>query len=745
MRTVCFERDGGPRCFNFEGLRPNREFDLLLEGNIVWRMDASTTSQRSIRSGIVRTPPLVPEALSVCIVCGGDGALIESEQRDPHADVLSTLHREMIPASGGSTAHVTFHIGQVAVWRRFGAAAAAGNRAADGEIAKDAVRDALRAAYRWQWSLPSTAAVLSSTSNILVPGQESISDRSETTRASATVPALIISSAAERYLEYQRQLWDPEWQRRVEITRLRGAASAKLVESTHPEDCRCYVQRFGSFGIFAFDLRDGDDDDDDDGCMVSEAQWRELSQFFRGDSLKTAIIISESPFLLDSPEDAKIKRDAMRHENASRAQKRHDSVRNKRQWSERPNSLLRLLGTVFTWIRDDVNGVRRVVLLSGSSGGSAVALETNIREDKSERSVPAVRQIVCPPILSSTDSNSSSRSQMFERRGTMFGGRYCYDHVELSQRDDRLATERSTTDRSCVMPRVHGFMTLRLSATVSKSRSSRCAASTDLRATLHRTQHPFVRIDKDERRQVFRRSLPSWYFEIRRRCDDDFARRISSILSSDRGGLAPDACTDTDDSATTSLKRELINIEETMRPFEKRWIEAGTVGAGGDAAMTLRALRARSDRSLPWVPHVRSLTNAIAWRQACASLIEFGCSGLERRLLCLPSRHMIELVLLTMGDAHDPDLDDSVQISKGGESVESNKDAVFERRETFVREVIHRCWRMMMETIICRAISATNDSFERQKIRFIEFERRKEAHHVSREVTGSSSYSIKKH
>ena len=106
VRTVCFERDGGPRCFTFEGLRPNREFDLLLEGNIVWRTDASTTSQRSIRSGIVRTPPLVPEALSVCIVCGGDGALIESEQRDPHADVLSTLHREMIPASGGSTAHV---------------------------------------------------------------------------------------------------------------------------------------------------------------------------------------------------------------------------------------------------------------------------------------------------------------------------------------------------------------------------------------------------------------------------------------------------------------------------------------------------------------------------------------------------------------------------------------------------------------------------------------------------------------
>ena len=97
--------------------------------------------------------------------------------------------------------------------------------------------------------------------------------------------------------EYQRRLWDP-------ACRL-GLNPGGDDEEEGNAVAEWHRHVYDRVGFFLFDLRgnriDRSGHQMSDNPLLSDAQWSDVEDFFASDTMRVAVLVSETPFLGDEP------------------------------------------------------------------------------------------------------------------------------------------------------------------------------------------------------------------------------------------------------------------------------------------------------------------------------------------------------------------------------------------------------------------------------------------------------------
>lgn len=720
-RVLRFGRETGPLSFYFSTLRPDRQYSVLLDDPHIGTSPSSSSNLRNrTHCGVITTPPINPTRLRLLVLCGGDSGRIQSDV-DPYIDVVDYLVRRSHDRDDAKhdDAYMTLHMGgQVAVWRYFQAALRARHDALDETTSFEAARDVVRDAFRWQMSIPSVAFLLSNASNVIVPGidifdgsvQSTFSSRIKVATdavdrghnmmcRSTPVPSWLMKSAAARSREYHRQLWDPDWKDRVSAMRTAmlsakrdvavSALTNRVMSTTIAQAIERDVGRnyhfetIGSFGMFVFDLWDGvggmsgSNNADEVTRWLSDEQWKCLDDVLSNETLKTLVLVSERPFVLDMEDDATLKRDVSETDSC----KTRPSRIAERSWTSNMKGLTDLLRRIFRWTRKRDN---RAVLLLCTSDHDVLpnkgTLETDIvAMGEDEKCVGRVRQIICPSLKSRRDRRRSLR---FEMSGTL-SSEFKYNHRPI------VHSTASSSSRDEEASPFEGFVEV----TITSQPYSYARAEVHVMETKTvNTGDETSRIDADVTRKI-----PEWYARIRSAVRDD-VWTIDEVEGSSSSAAVQ--------SMSRHVKDLLKALRSEMAALEKRWRRAGIMGPGGAAAATLRKERMRAKQKGSNIERFRQ-SHLGAWRSACDVLLRAGCSGLERKEMRLPSACIVEAVLSDMGDVTDAGVNDGSKTD----------------RERFARDVIARCTRMLVETRVCREISRVKDTLDATKIRYEMYEK----------------------
>jgi len=153
------------------------------------------------------------------------------------------------------------------------------------EVFKKA-QNRLRDVYRFTWNLPFTQKVLSSVPNLMIWSDNDIYNDFTIAPGASQI---LIKIGQEVYRNYQRQLWDPDYEENLGLT---------------PEEQ--HFHKYGALGVMMLDMRgnklDIDGNHFPDNKIVSEKQWSQIADMLADPNIKAVMCCSEIPFVSDPPE-----------------------------------------------------------------------------------------------------------------------------------------------------------------------------------------------------------------------------------------------------------------------------------------------------------------------------------------------------------------------------------------------------------------------------------------------------------
>lgn len=309
--------------------------------------------------------------------------------------------------------------GQVQLDRQMSSPAAQAVQAEFANLSLEERKDALQRiysviadGYRSSWDvLSSTREVLSSCPNVMMCGPGDVGAGYGMPRGGQGV--VLTRQARVAFERYQRQLWD------AYVCQRDGSGRDALAPGV-AQRSEGHVHQFGSVAVFCFDLRAHRVDSDGVHCrdapFVDAAQWASLERVLGLPSVRSLVVVSESPFVKDSPGDARIK-DAL---DPSLAYIRQT-------WSYNATHLQRLLELLFAWKKASPR--RQVVMLANCDGVGDTGVETTITDSSHEDL--DIRQFLLPALV--VDPAVSSAGFVCEKEGGLFG-RFTYSHAISSRR-----------------------------------------------------------------------------------------------------------------------------------------------------------------------------------------------------------------------------------------------------------------------------------------------------------------------
>ena len=412
---------GEIHAFKFDGLYPQRRYDVSFQG----------IADAIHRTGVVTThamDPNTPFSL-VCVTNNDPYAGIMRSQRDRHLAAASKKaaqkpvptpwellkYRFQIP---WSAPQIMLHTGsQIQADRHLLSPQA---QAIQGEYsnmtpedqldAESRVYDVVADGYRSCWDLlASTKAVLGMCPNVMMCGATDVGAGFGMPRGGQA--AVLTKQAKKAFQYYQRQLWDPHVSQRA-------LHSASQSES--------HFHQYGAVAVFCFDLRSHRVDSDGihrrDAPFINQEQWDSFERVLRLPSVRTLILVSESPFIKDSPADARVK-DAL---DPSLAYIRQT-------WPYNGTHLERLLKTVFDWKREHAR--REVVLLANCDGAGDSGVETTVTDINSPSTEDPqsniIKQFLVPALM--VDPSVASAGFVCEKEGGLFE-RFTYRHQIVTRK-----------------------------------------------------------------------------------------------------------------------------------------------------------------------------------------------------------------------------------------------------------------------------------------------------------------------
>ena len=359
-----------PRVFVVRGLTPERRYSVRFEGV----EDPHLHEGRFCTVGDDNV-----EKMNIVSVCNDLPDQLGRGADNP----WQALYECMPPLQPWGGPDLVLHLGgQVDVRRGFPGAVGVLRRTGERSLLEAEALEHVRDVYRFTWTLPYVREVLASCPHLMLwndqdicrgfarTGQQDQGALDAPGGAAALVhgpwgPALR-RLARQAFREYQRQLWDPEYED--------GAWA--------PADSRRGVaersfHRFGRVGVFMLDTR-GNRLDASGGfhpheAMLSLQQWRELGNAVSDPDLRALVVATERPVVDDSPQDA-----ALKAVHPSQARLREG-------WPYHGADLHRLLDLVFAWVRssDDI-GVQSHRAAIFVAGGMHAGVETLIEMRETE-------------------------------------------------------------------------------------------------------------------------------------------------------------------------------------------------------------------------------------------------------------------------------------------------------------------------------------------------------------------------
>jgi hypothetical protein len=222
----------------------------------------------------------------------------------------------------------------------------AGMSLSDREEMENQALECIRNAYRSQWSLPQNRRMFAHGSHVLVWGEADMptgfTSVGGVQRAGTPVTPTLARLMRLVYREYQRQLWDPDFDIDVHAAADGGRKDGGDVQNLPSEH---FYQRWGRFGIFVLELQSNrvyeDGRSRPEASIVGDNQWEALEEALANSELEMLLLGSEWPFVDDSPSDAKIKG-------------AHNSYKHiLRRWPYNGKELQKLLRIMFDWQSHD--------------------------------------------------------------------------------------------------------------------------------------------------------------------------------------------------------------------------------------------------------------------------------------------------------------------------------------------------------------------------------------------------------
>jgi len=314
-----------PKAFYFENLTPNTIYNVVLEGVNARDAQYKTGRLRTMMTAYSDNDELQIVALS----CNNPVDL-----RDKETNMWDLLAKQVKKGD----VDLVLHVGdQVYGWKEFEDAQAilrysgiprgAESAYSDDPNIKylcDKIRHRIRDIYRFTWNLPGTNVVLSHCSNIMIWSDNDIYNDFTIAKQAGEdgIEPIMLHLAHQVYREYQRQLWDINYDRDVTTNEF-------------------HYHRFGHTGIFMHDMRGNRitsrGEQRPDNPFMNEFQWSALDQLLADPAVKNLFICAEIPFVGSSPEDTK--KGALNPKTPFLSE----------HWAYSDKELVRLFESVFNW------------------------------------------------------------------------------------------------------------------------------------------------------------------------------------------------------------------------------------------------------------------------------------------------------------------------------------------------------------------------------------------------------------
>ena len=255
--------------------------------------------------------------------------------------------------------------------------------------------------YRKVFSTEGKVDIMSKVSNLMIWSDNDVANDFTTMKNNDGTQKYhknFLQCGMRTYREYQRRLWDPE-------------CSPDL----NDEVAEWHSHIYGSIGIFMFDLRGnritGDGTQMSENCLLSEAQWTDLEDFFQNPDLRAIILCSETPFVGDEPSVCKQKVE----ENSQM-----DFLRD--HWPFNEEELIRLMDLCFSWkAAGEDTGVGRDILLIG--GDIHCGVTSVIRDNETGLQI---NHLTTSPVTNHV-------CKFFPPLSGNISGRYNFSHLPLGQ------------------------------------------------------------------------------------------------------------------------------------------------------------------------------------------------------------------------------------------------------------------------------------------------------------------------
>jgi len=372
-----------PETFFFDKLKPETEYKVVFSG----------ISKPGKHTGIVKTLPVAPTKLNIVVVsCDRPERQLDGEQN------MWKLLNERIKAG---EVDLMLHIGDQVYAEKESVDAAAVFRHCDSPDHPDQeqklklfkrtfkrAENRLRDVYRYTWTLPYTASVLSTVPHLMIWSDNDIFN--DFTIAKGASPVLICIGQ-KTYREYQRALWDPN------------------IEDDHDHSQEQHFHKYGHIGIAMLDMRGNRVDilgnQKPDEPIISNKQWAEFDALLNDPDITALLVASEIPFVSDPPAVVK-----------AQAQK---IAFLQDHWAYNEKDLLGVLDRVFDW-KAKANGTKDAVLIGGDIH---VGVTTTVHDKKTG---VTIKQITTSPITNHV-------CDFFPKRENDLNERYSYKHEVLDK------------------------------------------------------------------------------------------------------------------------------------------------------------------------------------------------------------------------------------------------------------------------------------------------------------------------
>jgi len=262
------------------------------------------------------------------------------------------------------------------------------------------VRNKFRDVYRHTWNLYYTQKVLAHCPHLMILSDNDVFNDFTIINEPPKyidIPPFVIKLAMQVYREYQRQLWDPDY------------------ESNDKPD-EHHAHKIGSTGIMITDLRGSrmniNGEQLPNNPFMNQAQWDALHKLMNDPEITTLLVCSEIPFIGETPESVQRK---IAEDRAHKPPRKTFKLLLD-HWPYREKELIQLLDELFDWkSKARVPEQRQVVLLAGDIH---VGVKTVLEDKKTKLKI---HQLTATPITNHV-------TKFHPALHAEFGGRFSFAH-----------------------------------------------------------------------------------------------------------------------------------------------------------------------------------------------------------------------------------------------------------------------------------------------------------------------------